>query len=110
MRNGLFIVFLLCISMISNAQNKPQPEFRAAWIATVVNIDWPSKSGLPVDFQKLEFTSMLDMHKKNGLNAVIVQVRPSADAFYPSKYEPWSEYLTGTQGKAPYPFYDPLEF
>jgi uncharacterized lipoprotein YddW (UPF0748 family) len=109
MRNGFFILALLCISFTSPAQ-QAQPEFRAAWIATVVNIDWPSKRGLPVDFQKLEFTSMLDMHKKNGLNAVIVQIRPSADAFYPSKLEPWSEYLTGTQGKAPYPFYDPLEF
>ena len=60
MRNGVLIIFLLCISILATAQNKPQPEFRAAWIATVVNIDWPSKKGLPVDFQKLEFTSMLE--------------------------------------------------
>jgi uncharacterized lipoprotein YddW (UPF0748 family) len=50
------------------------------------------------------------MHKSNGLNAVVVQIRPVADAFYPSVYEPWSEFLTGRQGQAPSPFYDPLAF
>jgi uncharacterized lipoprotein YddW (UPF0748 family) len=50
------------------------------------------------------------MHKRNGLNAVIVQVRPCADAFYPSQYEPWSQWLTGKQGKAPSPYYDPMQF
>ncbi len=50
------------------------------------------------------------MHKRNGMNAVIVQVRPAADAFYPSQYEPWSQWLTGKQGQPPVPFYDPLEF
>lgn len=87
-----------------------RPEFRAAWVATVENIDWPSRKGLSVEYQKMEYRSLLDMHKKNGLNAVIVQIRPVSDAFYPSTLEPWSEYLTGTQGKAPYPFYDPLQF
>ena len=60
--------------------------------------------------QKAEFISLLDMHKRNGMNAVVVQIRPAADAFYPSQYEPWSEWLTGTQGKPPVPYYDPLEF
>jgi len=92
------------------APRAPKYEFRAAWIASVENIDWPSKKGLPVDSQKAEFIRLLDMHKRDGLNAVVVQIRPAADAFFPSPYEPWSEWLTGVQGKAPSPYYDPLEF
>lgn len=88
----------------------PSNEFRAAWIATVANIDWPSKGTTDPAKQRQEYIRMLDMHKRNGLNAVIVQVRPCADAFYPSPYEPWSEWLTGLQGRAPAPFYDPLKF
>jgi uncharacterized lipoprotein YddW (UPF0748 family)/predicted transcriptional regulator len=91
-------------------QSKPKYEFRAAWIASVENIDWPSKKGLPADSQKAEFIRQLDMHKRNGMNAVVVQIRPAADAFYPSSYEPWSEWLTGAQGKPPSPWYDPLQF
>ena len=94
-----------------NAQTaSPRYEFRAVWIATVDNIDWPSKKGLSSDEQKREFIEQLDMHKANGMNAVIMQIRPAADAFYPSPYEPWSEWLTGIQGKPPYPYYDPLQF
>jgi len=89
---------------------RPKYEFRAAWVASVENIDWPSKKGLPVDSQKVEFTRLLDMHQRNGLNAVVVQIRPAADAFYESPYEPWSEWLTGIQGQAPSPYYDPLAF
>lgn len=88
----------------------PKHEFRAVWVATVENIDWPSKRGLSSDIQKEEFIRLLDMHKRNGMNAVVVQVRPCADAMYPSPYEPWSEWLTGTQGKPPSPYYDPLQF
>lgn len=88
----------------------PKYEFRGVWIATVENIDWPSKKGLSVEQQKAEFIQILDMHYRNGINAVIVQVRPVADAFYPSTLEPWSEYLTGRQGLPPTPFYDPLQF
>src|ERR1700761_5030024 len=88
----------------------PKYEVRAVWVASVENIDWPSKKGLPVDSQKVEFTRLLDMHKRNGMNTVVVQIRPAADAFYPSPYEPWSEWLTGVQGQAPSPYYDPLEF
>ena len=87
-----------------------EPEFRAAWIATVENIDWPSSRTLTVAQQKAEFIRILDMHYRNGLNAIIMQIRPVADAFYPSKFEPWSEYLTGVQGRAPDPCYDPLQF
>jgi uncharacterized lipoprotein YddW (UPF0748 family)/DNA-binding MarR family transcriptional regulator len=92
------------------AAPRPKYEFRAAWVASVENIDWPSKKGLPVDSQKVEFTRLLDMHQRNGLNAVVVQIRPAADALYPSVYEPWSEWLTGVQGKPPSPYYDPLAF
>lgn len=86
----------------------PIKEFRAAWISTVYNLDWPSKNGLSQAQQKQEFTYLLDRLKKAGLNSVIVQVKPSADSFYPSKYDPWSEYLTGVQGQDP--GYDPLAF
>src|SRR5438270_12566481 len=89
---------------------QPQYEFRGVWMATVDNIDWPPRNQFNVDSQKTDFIRQLDMHKQNGMNAVIVQVRPAADAFYPSPFEPWSQWLTGTQGKPPVPFYDPLEF
>jgi uncharacterized lipoprotein YddW (UPF0748 family) len=86
-----------------------QREFRAAWVATVDNIDWPSKRGLPVEQQKAEIIRILDRAAQLNLNAIVLQVRPSCDALYPSRLEPWSEYLTGRQGLAPEPFYDPLE-
>ncbi len=104
-----YAILLLLSINIANAQTA-KPEFRAAWIATVDNIDWPSKKGLPVDTQKAEYIRMIQMHKNNGLNAVIVQIRPASDAFYPSQYEPWSEFLTGKQGLPPTPWYDPLKF
>ena len=87
----------------------PEPrEFRAAWVATVANIDWPSQPGLPAATQRLEATALLDRAAAIGLNALILQVRPAADAIYPSTLEPWSEYLTGAQGRAPVPSWDPL--
>jgi len=89
---------------------KAEREFRAAWVATVANINWPSKPGLAVDAQKTEAIALLDFLKKHHFNAVILQVRPQADALYKSEIEPWSYYLTGKQGAAPEPFYDPLEF
>jgi uncharacterized lipoprotein YddW (UPF0748 family) len=106
----LTVVFLLGLSMLARAQSPVPYEFRAVWIATVENIDWPSKRNLSAEQQKAEFIKILDMHQRNGMNAVVVQVRPVTDAFYPSKYEPWSEYLTGRQGLPPSPFYDPLTF
>ena len=103
------IVILLTFFLHAFSQSA-KPEFRAAWIASVENIDWPSKRGLPVETQKGEFIQLLEMHKRNGLNAVVVQIRPASDAFYPSQYEPWSEYLSGRQGQPPTPYYDPLQF
>jgi uncharacterized lipoprotein YddW (UPF0748 family) len=88
----------------------PIREFRAAWIATVANIDWPSKPGLPVAQQQAELISLLDRAARLHFNAVFFQVRPVSDAFYASSIEPWSEYLTGFQGRPPEPFYDPLAF
>jgi uncharacterized lipoprotein YddW (UPF0748 family) len=85
-------------------------EFRAAWVATVANINWPSKPGLSTDEQKREAIELLDFLQQHHFNAVIFQVRPQCDALYKSDLEPWSYYLTGQQGKAPDPYYDPLEF
>jgi uncharacterized lipoprotein YddW (UPF0748 family) len=90
----------------------PQParEFRGAWLVTVANKDWPSKPGLSVAEQKEELIELLDRAVQLNLNAIVFQVRPSCDAMYASSIEPWSEYLTGTMGEAPQPFYDPLAF
>ncbi|ERJ57841.1 glycoside hydrolase family 10 protein [Sphingobacterium paucimobilis] len=85
-------------------------EFRAAWVATVANINWPSKRNLTTEQQKQEAVALLDMLKENNFNAVIFQARPSADAMYNSQFEPWSYFLTGEIGKRPEPYYDPLEF
>jgi uncharacterized lipoprotein YddW (UPF0748 family) len=88
----------------------PKREMRAVWIATVDNIDWPSRKGLPTDVQQQEFVNIIDKHAETGINAVFVQVRNACDAYYAKSLEPWSEWLTGEQGKAPSPYYDPLEF
>jgi uncharacterized lipoprotein YddW (UPF0748 family) len=85
-------------------------EFRAAWVATVANINWPSKPGLSTEEQKREAIELLDFLQLHHFNAVVFQVRPQCDALYKSDLEPWSYYLTGQQGKAPDPYYDPLEF
>lgn len=103
----LFKVFLMLFFLPAMGQ---QPEFRGAWVVTVANIDWPSFKNLTIAQQQTEYIRLLDMHQQNGLNAVVVQIRPSGDAFYKSDYEPWSEFLTGQQGRAPNPYYDPLEF
>ena len=88
----------------------PPREFRGVWVATVNNIDWPSRKGLTTAQQKAELIAILDRAVQLRLNAVFFQVRAACDAFYNSRYEPWSEYLTGQMGQAPKPFYDPLEF
>ena len=85
-------------------------EFRAAWVATVSNIDWPSKPGLPTADQQREALAILDTAVALHMNALIFQVRPHCDAMYSSQLEPWSSYLTGELGKAPNPYYDPLSF
>ncbi|MCX7220520.1 MAG: family 10 glycosylhydrolase [Burkholderiales bacterium] len=85
-------------------------EFRAAWVSTVSNLDWPSRKNLSSAQQQAEIIAILDTATQLKLNAIILQVRPSADALYASELEPWSEFLTGEQGKAPKPYYDPLLF
>ncbi len=105
---------LLCAPVTIAAQLKEPPavqrEFRAAWIASVANIDWPSRPGLSTWQQQAELRAMLDRALELNLNCVMLQVRPAADALYASPYEPWSAYLTGLEGRAPEPFYDPLAF
>jgi len=85
-------------------------EFRGVWVASVSNIDWPSKPDLSTAEQKAELLAILDRALAQHLNAVVLQVRPAADALYKSSIEPWSEYLTGRQGRAPSPAWDPLKF
>ncbi|KKB73155.1 hypothetical protein BGLY_2318 [Bacillus glycinifermentans] len=94
--------------MNMSSENCQAKEFRAVWIATVTNIDWPSRKGLAAEQQKEEYLKLLNDVTEMGMNAVVVQIKPTADAFYPSAYGPWSEYLTGVQGKDP--GYDPLAF
>ena len=101
---------LILFQCIHTLPPLPEGEFRGVWVATVSNIDWPSKRGLPVEEQQRELIAILDRMSELNLNGVILQVRPSADALYPSPLEPWSEYLTGQMGVAPEPLWDPLEF
>lgn len=81
-------------------------EMRGVWVATVANRDWPSRQDLTADEQRAELIGHLDTAVDHRLNTVILQVRPTADALWPSPYEPWSQVLTGTQGKDP--GWDPL--
>ncbi len=85
-------------------------EFRGVWVPSVYNLDFPTKAGLPVDTLKQDIISVLDNALDIGFNAVILQVRPTGDALYKSELFPWSDYLTGTQGKAPADGFDPLAF
>jgi len=107
-------IFILIISIFSfitaNAQTLPkiEREFRAVWIATVDNIDFPSKKTLTINEQKAEIIKDLELVKSLRMNAVIFQVRPMCDALYESKIEPWSEFLTGKMGKSQ--AFDPLKF
>ncbi|MEY4692288.1 MAG: hypothetical protein RIT19_2613, partial [Verrucomicrobiota bacterium] len=94
----LIIAGLLAVVTLVAAPAGPPPvprEFRAMWIATVGNIDWPSKPGLPAARQQAELRTLLDTAQRWHLNAVILQIRTGCDALYPSPLEPWSEYLTG---------------
>jgi uncharacterized lipoprotein YddW (UPF0748 family) len=112
-RLTVVFIFLFLATFSLRAQTDsliPKREFRGVWVATVANIDWPSKPGLPVVVQQQELLHILDQHQQSGLNAIMFQIRPAADAYYAKTSEPWSKYLNGKQGKAPSPFYDPLEF
>src|SRR5688500_10707876 len=121
MRLIALIVFLLGLCSARGASSnsvttapvippKLDREFRAAWIAVVSNIDWPSKPGLGTDEQKRELRALIEKAAELRLNAIFFQVRPACDAVYKSNIEPWSEFLNGEMGQAPAPFFDPLQF
>ncbi|MFN2578348.1 MAG: glycoside hydrolase family 10 protein [Pyrinomonadaceae bacterium] len=103
-----FLLISFNIAAHSQTMLKPEREFRAVWIATVDNIDFPTKQALSPNQQKAELLQDLDLAVSLRLNAVIFQVRPQCDALYRSKIEPWSEFLTGEMGKAQ--SFDPLDF
>ena len=97
------------MSMLVFGQQPPKREMRGAWIATYSNIDWPNRTQTPAQ-QRAAFLSIIDHHKATGLNTLYIQVRSQCDAMYPSAIEPWSADLTGTQGKEPSTFWDPMQF
>ena len=118
----LLLASLPCLAAaqdaLPNGAAVPQPleppaiarEFRGVWVASVGNIDWPSRVGLTTAEQQAELITLLDSAVSLRLNAVLLQVRPAADALYASRIEPWSEFLSGVEGQAPSPWYDPLAF
>ncbi len=115
LRNFTFFILSLFLTGTAFSQSNnsaPKREFRGVWIATVQNIDWPSKPkpGADSKKQKQDLIKILDEHQKTGINAIMLQIRPSTDAFYAKGREQWSRFLTGKQGVAPKPFYDPLAF
>ena len=111
-----FRVLSVCMLLLAAGivAASPKREFRATWIATVSNIDWPSTkvtttgSTTQINQQKNQLIAILDTLAAGNIHAVCLQIRPASDAFYPSSLSPWSAYLTGTRGKNP--GYDPLAF
>ncbi len=114
MKPLLILAALLSSAVTAFAQQTEAPpvsrEFRAIWIATVSNIDWPSKPGLNAFEQQTELLAILNKAVKLNMNAIVLQVRPATDAIYASSLEPWTEYLAGQMGRPPEPWYDPLAF
>ena len=112
MKKLLLLLVLFIEFSVALAQNFPDTvrEFRGVWVATTKRIDYPSKATTDANFLKSNYLDLLEKFKSAGYNAVVFQVRPAADAFYKSQYEPWSEWLTGKQGRAPSPEFDPLTF
>lgn len=121
MKKSLLLLSLLaCFCLLVEAQQAPKREVRGAWIATYFNIDWPKSRTAPVVLKRAELISLLDHHQATGINTIYFQIRSQCDAMYPSDIEPWSSYLTGTQGTAPVEtnpidptseeIWDPLQF
>lgn len=113
----LYLTSLICILTFTGSFTQTEQvvshhkrQFRGVWMATVRNLDWPSEPGLNPRKLKKEFIRQLDRLQELGMNAIIVQIRPSADAFYASELEPWSEFFTGDQGREPRSSFDPLPF
>lgn len=108
---ALSMLFILPLSLdTASADSMEKEDMRGLWVATVVNIDYPSKPTTDPEILKSEAVKILDDAKNTGMNTVFLQVRPASDAFYKSSYYPWSQYLTGSQGLAPDGGFDPLAF
>jgi uncharacterized lipoprotein YddW (UPF0748 family) len=113
MNRFILLVLFLVINFINiypQLSNPPKRELRAAWIATVINLDWPPSPTSSTEVQKESLLNILDELKASGINTVIFQVRAECDALYESAHDPWSYWLTGAQGFPPSPYYDPLQF
>jgi uncharacterized lipoprotein YddW (UPF0748 family) len=111
MKGTLITLIIIFNATILLSQSiTPKRDFRGAWVATVTNLDWPSSRNLTTAAQQEELISLFNELERININAVIFQIRTECDALYDSPYEPWSYWLTGAQGKAPNPYYDPLEF
>ncbi len=105
-------ITIICLALASAISIHAQPiqEFRGVWVATVANLDWPTSRTATVAAQQADLVAHFDQLKAAGVNAILFQVRTEGDALYASSIEPWSYYLTGTEGQAPVPFWDPLAF
>jgi uncharacterized lipoprotein YddW (UPF0748 family) len=108
-RKLLFLLLPLIWAFSATAQTPPKRELRGAWISSYFGLDWPNKNESPAT-QRSRLITILDHHKATGINVVYLQVRSQSDALYPSAIEPWSNDLTGIQGVAPNPVWDPLQF
>lgn len=110
------LLFLTCVIgwILYPATTPPTPspkrEMRGAWVATVLNIDYPRQPTLDARSLQRQYLQLLDGLRAAGINTLFFQVRPSSDAFYPSRFAPWSRYLTGSEGQPPLPAFDPLDF
>lgn len=106
----LFVLAMYFIQFTQAQEPPPKRELRAAWIASFTGtLDWPNKNQTPQQ-QRNAFVTIMNHHAQTGINAVYVQMRSQCDALYPSSIEPWSADLTGVQGKAPNPIWDPMQF
>lgn len=110
MKKLFILIFILAPVLAVSQDNVPKYEFRGTWIATVINLDWPQSGGLAPRFQKSDLINKLNKLDELGINIVFFQIRTEGDALYDSPIEPWSKYLTGEEGKAPEPYWDPLTF
>ena len=88
----------------------PKRDLRGVFLPSISNLSWPTNRKATPAVQQAELIEILNNLKANGYNTVFLQVRPESDALYASTIDPWSYWLTGTQGKAPSPLWDPLEF
>jgi len=107
------LILLSCLiwfcSAVSAQSVSPKREFRGVWVATVDNLDWPVRGASPAS-QQAALVAIFDKLKATGTNVIVFQIRTECDALYQSSIDPWSRWLTGTQGLAPNPLWDPLTF